>query len=96
VSLAPSLQAALGRAVKARREELGLTQEQIALRGDLQQRWISNVETGKRDLRYSSLRRLAPLLELTMAELMGRAEASEHAIESPPELDRLAREPAAN
>jgi transcriptional regulator with XRE-family HTH domain len=73
--------------VKARREELGLTQEQIALRGDLQQRWISNVETGKRDLRYSSLRRLAPLLELTMAELMGRAEASEHAFEAPPEPD---------
>ncbi len=96
MSLAPSLQAALGRAVKARREELGLTQEQIALRGDLQQRWISNVETGKRDLRYSSLRRLAPLLELTMAELMGRAEASEHAIDAPMEPECLEREPAAS
>ncbi len=96
MSLVPSLQVALGRAVKARREELGLTQEQIALRGDLQQRWISNVETGKRDLRYSSLRRLAPLLELTIAELMGRAEASEHAMEAPEEAGSLAREPAAS
>lgn len=77
MEIAPPLQVALGRAVKARRKELGLTQEQVALRGDLQQRWISNVETGKRDLRYSSLCRLAPLLELTAAQLVDRAEAGE-------------------
>lgn len=75
--VASALQTALGLAVKARREELGLTQEQVALRGDLQQRWISNVETGKRNPSYSSLRRLAVLLELTAAELIGRAEAHE-------------------
>ncbi len=63
--------------MKARRKELGLTQEQLALRGDLQQRWISNVETGKRNPSYASLRRLAVLLELTTAEMIDRAEASE-------------------
>jgi transcriptional regulator with XRE-family HTH domain len=88
----PSLQVVLGQAVKARREELGLTQEQVALRGDLQQKWISNIETGKRDLRYSSLRRLAPLLELSTAELMGRAEARE--LQAAGEETSLAQEPA--
>jgi transcriptional regulator with XRE-family HTH domain len=60
-----------------RRKELGLTQEQLALRGDLQQRWISNVETGKRNPSYANLRRLAVLLELTTAEMIGRAEEGE-------------------
>lgn len=92
----PTLQLALGRAVKARREELGLTQEQVALRGDLQQRWISNVETGKRDLRYSSLRRLAPLLDLTTAELMDRADASEQTLRAAGEQDPLGQGPAAS
>lgn len=88
MTIAPPIQIALGRAVKARREELGLTQEQVALRGDLQQRWISNVETGKRDLRYSSLRRLAPLLELTTAELMVRVEAREQMLGDDAEQER--------
>jgi transcriptional regulator with XRE-family HTH domain len=74
---AAAFQVALGAAVKARRKELGLTQEQLALRGDLQQRWISNVETGKRNPSYASLRRLAVLLELTTAEMIDRAETSE-------------------
>ncbi len=90
----PSLQVVLGQAVKARREELGLTQEQLAMRGDLQQKWISNVETGKRDLRYTSLRRLAPLLELSTAELMGMAEARE--LRAAEAEDPLPREPAAS
>jgi transcriptional regulator with XRE-family HTH domain len=54
-----SAQAALGHAVKARRQELGLTQERLANDTDLHQRWISNVENGKRNPSYSSIRRLA-------------------------------------
>lgn len=88
---APALQAALGKAVKARREELGLTQEQLALRGDLQQRWISNVETGKRNPSYANLRRLAVLLELAASEMIARAEAFED-----DRAARLAREPSAS
>jgi transcriptional regulator with XRE-family HTH domain len=96
VTVTPTLQLALGQAVKARREELGLTQEQLALRGELQQRWISNVETGKRDLRYTSLRRLAPLLELTPAELMDRAQASEQALQAAAQQDSLEPGPTAS
>jgi transcriptional regulator with XRE-family HTH domain len=73
----PAFQAALGLAVKHRREELRLTQEQIANDTDLHQRWISNVETGKRNPSYGSLRRLAAGLDLTASELLSRAERIE-------------------
>lgn len=74
---APSFQHALGQAVKARREELGLTQEQIDNDSDLHQRWISNVENGWRNPSLSSLRRLAAALDLSTSELIARAEQIE-------------------
>jgi transcriptional regulator with XRE-family HTH domain len=73
----PAYQAALGLAVKARRQELDVTQEQLANNTDLHQRWISNVETGKRNPSYGSLRRLAAGLDLTTSQLIARAEALE-------------------
>jgi transcriptional regulator with XRE-family HTH domain len=79
----PAFQAALGAAVKARREELGLTQEQLDLRTDLHQRWISNVENGKRNPSYASLRRLATGLGLSVAELVVRAERVENSADRP-------------
>lgn len=67
-------QLALGTAVKARREALGLTQEQLSLKSGLHQRWISNVETGKRNPSYASIRRLAGGLEWRASELIAAAE----------------------
>jgi len=77
MSASPAFQATLGLAVKARREELELTQEQLANDTELHQRWISNVETGKRNPSYGSLRRLAAGLDLTASELLQRAEQIE-------------------
>lgn len=76
---APTPQRALGFAVAARRTELGLTQEQLALRAELHQRWISNVETGKRNPSYASVRRLASGLELAASQLIAAAEQIENA-----------------
>ena len=73
----PTPQMALGLAAKTRREELGLTQEQLANDTDLHQRWISNVETGKRNPSYSSLRRLAAGLGLSTSALITVAEQIE-------------------
>jgi transcriptional regulator with XRE-family HTH domain len=73
----PAFQVALGLAVKSRREELGLTQEQVYLRTEIQQRYLSNVETGKRNPSYASLRRLAAGLDLSASELLARAEQLE-------------------
>jgi transcriptional regulator with XRE-family HTH domain len=73
----PTPQAALGTAAKQRREELDLTQEALALAGDLHQRWVSNVENGWRNPSYASLRRLAAALDLTTSQLIARAEQIE-------------------
>jgi transcriptional regulator with XRE-family HTH domain len=72
-----AFQLALGLAVKTRRGELGLTQETLANETNLHQRWISNVETGKRNPSYASLRRLAAGLGLQTSELIARAEQVE-------------------
>ena len=77
MSASPAFQTALGQAVKVRRQELALTQEQLSLRTELHQRWISNVETGKRNPSYASLRRLAAGLGTSAAELIASAEAIE-------------------
>ena len=45
----------------------------LALRSGLHQRWLSNVETGKRNPSYLSLRRLADGLELSASDLLARA-----------------------
>jgi transcriptional regulator with XRE-family HTH domain len=73
----PVFKLALGQAAAQRREELGITQETLANDSGLHQRWISNVETGKRNPSYSSLRRLADGLDLTASELIARAEQIE-------------------
>jgi transcriptional regulator with XRE-family HTH domain len=65
--------------IKARRQELGLTQEDLALRvcnlGDeLRQSDISRMEHGKITLpRYQRMSRLAAALELSLGDLLGRA-----------------------
>ena len=70
----------LGAAVRARRAELGLTQEELADRmaalGDVNVRQsdISRIESGQVQLpRYERLVCLAQALELTLAELFTRA-----------------------
>lgn len=79
----PAFQAALGQAVKTQRLHLGLTQEQVSLRSDLHQRWLSNVETGKRNPSYASLRRLATALQLSTSDLIAMAEEAEAQLPPP-------------
>lgn len=73
----PASQIALGKAVKARREELGLTQEELASEAGLHQRWISNVERGWRNPSLRSLQRLARGLGIKPSELLARSEQPE-------------------
>jgi transcriptional regulator with XRE-family HTH domain len=87
----PAFQQALGLAVQARRHEIELTQEMLANNTSLHQRWISNVETGKRNPSYASLRRLADGLELSASELIARAEQIEHARPTKPRRRAAAR-----
>jgi transcriptional regulator with XRE-family HTH domain len=76
----PAFQHALGRAVKERRGELGLTQEEMANESGLDQRWISNVECGWRNPSLRSLRRLGEALDLSASQLLAQSERHERAL----------------
>jgi transcriptional regulator with XRE-family HTH domain len=65
---------ALGRAIKAVREERGMTQMQLAAATGFTQSWISHVEHGRRNVSWSNIGRLAEGLGVRVSELAGRAE----------------------
>lgn len=58
-----------GDAVRAAREHLGLTQEELAERAQIHRTYLSDVERGSRNLSLLNIERLAAALGLTMAEL---------------------------
>ncbi|MCE4538529.1 helix-turn-helix transcriptional regulator [Pelomonas sp. P7] len=66
---------ALAVEIKARRQELALTQEDLAGRCDLDRPFISLIEVGKKQPTISVLYRLASALELSFADFVGRVES---------------------
>ncbi|QEL17657.1 helix-turn-helix domain-containing protein [Limnoglobus roseus] len=64
-----------GFAVKARREELGLTQEDLAAAARIHRTYLSDVERGTRNLSLVNVERLAAALDLSLAALFGRVDA---------------------
>jgi transcriptional regulator with XRE-family HTH domain len=66
---------ALGRAVRAIRDERGLSQVQVAEATGFIQAWISHVERGRRNPSWSNVVRLAGGLGVSVSELAKRAEA---------------------
>jgi transcriptional regulator with XRE-family HTH domain len=71
----PPDQLALGEAVRAIREERGLSQVQLAAATGFIQAWISHVERGRRNPSWSNVVRLAEGLGVSVSELAKRAEA---------------------
>jgi len=70
----PGLLPILIRRLKQLRKEAGLTQEQFAERADMSYKYYQQVEAGrKRDLRLSTIERLARAHRLEVAELLARA-----------------------
>lgn len=65
-----SLLTALSGVVRRRREQLDLSQEQIALRSGLHRTYISDIERGARNLSIKNLHRLAVALEMRASELI--------------------------
>ncbi len=57
------------KAVKTRRDRLGLSQEQLAERANLHRTYISDVERGTRNLSLGSIDKLARALEVSVAAL---------------------------
>jgi transcriptional regulator with XRE-family HTH domain len=66
---------ALGRAVRAIREERGLSQVQLAEATGFIQSWISHLERGARNPSWNNVVRLAEGLGVSVPELAARAEA---------------------
>jgi transcriptional regulator with XRE-family HTH domain len=67
---------ALGRAVRAIREERGISQVQLAEATGLEQSWISHVERGARNPTWQNVVRLAKGLGVGIGELAARTEGS--------------------
>ena len=70
----PDIRERFGFAVKDRREELGLTQEDLAERAGIHRTYLSDVERGSRNLSLINIERLAHGLSLTLPELFQRVE----------------------
>lgn len=65
----------LGRAVRARREALGLSQEAVARRAKMDRAYLSNLEGGSRNPSVDAVDRLAGALDTAASLLMAEAEA---------------------
>jgi len=64
----------LGRAVHLRRVELGLKRPELAKRAELSYPYVSEIENGLKTPSTKALRQLAAALDLSPAELIGRAD----------------------
>lgn len=65
-----TLQATLGIVVRTCRQNLGITQEELAWRADLHRTYIADVERGARNLSLQSIANLADALEVTVGSLL--------------------------
>jgi transcriptional regulator with XRE-family HTH domain len=78
----------LGRAVQVRRAELGLKRPELARRADLSYPYVSEIENGMKIPSTKALGQLAQALDLSITELMSRAESVEMiGEEAQPSLD---------
>ena len=62
----------MGEAVRARRESLGLTQEQLAEKAGLHWTFISGVERGVRNISIVKLHRIAVSLGVRLRDLVDK------------------------
>ena len=66
--------AAIGRAVRARREELGISQEKLGYRAGFHRTYVSDLERGQRNATAWTLRCLAAELGVTASGILAAAE----------------------
>lgn len=71
----PDVRERFGTAVKFRRDELGLTQEDLAHKAGIHRTYLSDVERGTRNLSLLNIERLAAALAMKMSELFVAVES---------------------
>lgn len=64
-----------GGVIKKHRQRLGISQEELAHRADVDRTFVSRLERGVRQPTITTLIQLAKALEVTAAELVGEVEA---------------------
>ena len=72
----PDVRERFGYAVKVRREELGLTQEDLAEKAGIHRTYLSDVERGTRNLSLINIERLAAALAMSRSVLFAAVEQS--------------------
>ena len=70
------LKSLLGTAIRNKRNELGISQEELADRAGLHRTYISDIERGARNLSLESINKLAQALKVTIGSLFLSAGAS--------------------
>jgi transcriptional regulator with XRE-family HTH domain len=82
----------VGRAIRKRREEVGLSQEGLAEEAGLHRTYISLVERGRRNISVDALSQIAEALGVYPSKLLADAEREpETATSSPRAVRRRAR-----
>lgn len=66
--------ATFGAVLREKRQEAGISQEQLADRAGLHRTYVSLIERGKRTASIEVVRRVASALGVTMAELISATE----------------------
>jgi CheY-like chemotaxis protein/DNA-binding XRE family transcriptional regulator len=69
------LQTKLGRVVRRWRQQLGITQEELAWRANLHRTYIADIERGARNVTLRSVANLAKALQVTVGNLLSQATA---------------------
>jgi transcriptional regulator with XRE-family HTH domain len=72
----PDIRERFGFAVKARRESLGLTQEDLTEKARIHRTYLSDVERGTRNLSLVNIDRLAAALDLSLSDLFRHVDES--------------------
>ncbi len=58
----------VGERIRERRNSLGLSQEKLALKADIDRTYLAGVESGKRNLSIKSLEKIVIALEISFEE----------------------------
>ena len=69
-----SLSQLVGRSVKDRRQQLGISQKELARRAGLGRTYLVDVERGARNLSLITLQKLAQALQMPVSALLRKAE----------------------
>ncbi len=68
----PNIKQRFGFAIKQRRQELGISQEELSFRSGFHRTYISDIERGFRNLSLENIEKLAKALEITVSTLFSK------------------------